>query len=64
MLLEEALGGPVDGMVKSDLWRASRGNVLFLHELVVGALDASILVEEHGIWRLTRSLSATPGSPS
>ncbi len=51
-LLGEVLGGPVDAATDTVLWRQSDGNALYLHELVVGALDAGDLVQSDGMWTL------------
>ena len=51
-LLAEALGGPVDGAAVQVLQRRTEGNVLFLREVVLGALDAGVLRREEGVWRL------------
>lgn len=59
-LLNAVLAGPIDGACRRDLREASRGNVLFLRELVLGARDAGVLRYENGLWRLTRELSTTP----
>ena len=44
----------------TDIWTASRGNVLFVRELVLGAIDAGHLVDLHGVWRLVGPLVTTP----
>lgn len=59
-LLDELLGGPIDGACRRDLWEASQGNVLFLRELLLGAIDHGILRRERGLFRLTRTLASTP----
>lgn len=59
-LLDAVLAGPIDGACCRDLWEASRGNVLFLRELVLGAREAGVLRCEGGLWCLTRELSTTP----
>ena len=51
-LLAAALGGPVDGATVQALQKRTEGNVLFLRELVLGALDAGVLRQEDGVWRL------------
>jgi predicted ATPase len=51
-LLVAALGGPVDGAAVQVLQTRTEGNVLFLRELVLGALDAGVLRREEGVWRL------------
>ena len=59
-LLYHALGAPVDGPAAHTLWSTSRGNVLLLRELVLGAEQSGALVDEGGVWRLVRPLSNTP----
>jgi DNA-binding CsgD family transcriptional regulator len=49
-LLEEVLGGPLDGRSISALWQLTRGNALFLRELVLYGIDRGVLIEEGGIW--------------
>ncbi len=58
-LLRLVLGGPIEATAAAELWAVSEGNALFLHELVMGALDAGTLVEVDGVWRLR---AARPGS--
>jgi DNA-binding CsgD family transcriptional regulator len=60
-ILEAVLDGPIDGAARHELFQASQGNALFLHELVLGGLDAGILRREAGVWRLTsRAVSSSP----
>ena len=59
-LLHLALRAPVEPATASALWTASRGNPLFLRELVLGALTAGRLVESHGVWGLLGALPTTP----
>ena len=56
-LLSAALGGRVDRLTASRFWRQSRGNPLFLRELVTGAADSGSLVPGPSGWRLSGSLS-------
>lgn len=57
-LLVGALGGPVDAVAAATLAGRAQGNVLFLRELVEGALQAGVLVDEGGgLWRLRGELS-------
>jgi DNA-binding CsgD family transcriptional regulator len=56
-LLLAVLGGPVDRGTVHRLAIGSQGNVLFLRELVLGALDDGSLGNDVGIWRLTGPLS-------
>ena len=62
-LLHLVLRGPVEVTTVTDIWTASRGNVLFVRELVLGAVDAGHLVDQHGVWRLTGPLVTTPRLP-
>jgi ATP/maltotriose-dependent transcriptional regulator MalT len=59
-LLHLALGGPVAAEVIATAWTASRGNVLYLRELILGALGAGALVAEAEVWRLRGPLGTTP----
>ncbi|MFE2139845.1 helix-turn-helix transcriptional regulator, partial [Streptomyces sp. NPDC059466] len=54
-LLQIALGGPVDHRTVHQLAVASGGNVLYLRELVLGALTAGDLTEDGEIWHLRES---------
>jgi DNA-binding CsgD family transcriptional regulator len=59
-LLERVLGGPADGAAQREIWERSRGNALYLRELVLGAVEHDILVQEGGLWRLAERLAPTP----
>nr|WSX77901.1 LuxR C-terminal-related transcriptional regulator [Streptomyces sp. NBC_00899] len=54
-VLEAALGGRVGRRTVRDLHAASGGNVLYLRELVTGALAAGTLAGDGQIWELNRS---------
>jgi DNA-binding CsgD family transcriptional regulator len=56
-LLPAALGGPVDPATVAELAARCHGNVLFLRELVLGALGDGTLTDDGGIWRLVAALS-------
>jgi DNA-binding CsgD family transcriptional regulator len=58
-LLHLALGGPVTAVAVDEVWAASRGNPLFVRELVLGAWSAGSLVEDSGVWRLVSPLQGT-----
>ena len=58
-LLHLALGGPIEASAGREFWEASRGNPLYVHELVLGALDSGALVERSGVWHLEDHLPAT-----
>ncbi|WP_329319989.1 MULTISPECIES: AAA family ATPase [unclassified Streptomyces] len=51
-LLHTVLGGPVDRRTVHELALAGGGNVLYLRELVLGALAARDLTEDGEIWHL------------
>src|ERR1700731_4707268 len=55
-LLCAQLGGQVDSFVINRLSNHCRGNVLFLRELVTGAVGDGSLVDEAGLWRLVGPL--------
>jgi DNA-binding CsgD family transcriptional regulator len=57
-LLASGLGGPVDGRTRHALWVRTRGNVLYLRELVRHGLDRSLLVDDGGVWRWRGELEA------
>ncbi len=59
-LLALALGGEVEGATVLRLWEATRGNGLFLHELVSDGLERGTLTAAGGLWRWSGSLS--PGT--
>jgi DNA-binding CsgD family transcriptional regulator len=55
-LLSAGLGGQVDAAAANLLAERSRGNVLFLRELALGAMRDRSFVNESGIWRLAEPL--------
>jgi ATP/maltotriose-dependent transcriptional regulator MalT len=57
-LLHIALEGPLDATASGALWAASRGNVLALRELVLGARARQLLVRRDGVWCLDGPLGA------
>lgn len=50
LLLGTVLGGQLDTATLHRLWDASRGNVLYLHELTLIGLDRGRLAEHAGVW--------------
>ncbi|MGW8355508.1 LuxR C-terminal-related transcriptional regulator [Streptomyces wedmorensis] len=52
-VLRAALGGPVGQRTLRRLYTASGGNVLYLRELVLGALQTGALANDGEIWELT-----------
>ena len=55
-LLSVALGSDVDGAAAHQLWRSSEGNPLLLRELLLGAQETNLLVNQHRVWRLVAPL--------
>ncbi|MGH3624876.1 MAG: LuxR C-terminal-related transcriptional regulator, partial [Sciscionella sp.] len=60
-LLEDGLGGPVDSADARRLWEITRGNVLFLQQLVEGELEEGRLLNRAGVWRWTGQPALSPG---
>ena len=58
-LLHLVLRGPVEAATSAEIWTASQGNVLFVRELVLGAVDSGHLAHQHGVWRLVGPLVPT-----
>jgi ATP/maltotriose-dependent transcriptional regulator MalT len=50
-LLAEALGGDVEGATSLLLWKATRGNPLYLRELVRQGVESSALAVQGAVWR-------------
>ncbi|HEY6522561.1 MAG TPA: LuxR C-terminal-related transcriptional regulator [Solirubrobacteraceae bacterium] len=53
-MVEAGLGGPVERSAVQRLIDTVAGNPMFSREMVLGAVDAGILCEERGLWRLRR----------
>ncbi|MFL6118487.1 LuxR C-terminal-related transcriptional regulator [Actinophytocola sp.] len=60
MFLEAVLGGPVEMVAATRMWRLSRGNALYLRELVVGERDAGRLTDLGGVWRWSGQPALSP----
>ncbi|MGH3695892.1 MAG: LuxR C-terminal-related transcriptional regulator [Pseudonocardiaceae bacterium] len=60
-LVEARLGGPVDSSAALRLWSITRGNALYLQQLVDGELETSRLCEVAGVWRWSGEPALTPG---
>src|SRR5215470_17518782 len=58
-LLRLALRGPIEAGAGRELWEVTRGNPLYVRELVLGALDSGALVDRSGVWHLEDHLPAT-----
>jgi DNA-binding CsgD family transcriptional regulator len=59
-LLEAALGAPIDTATLHRLCEATRGNALFLRELVVGGIETGRLARPHGVWRWQGGFAEIP----
>ena len=58
-LIEQALGGRVEGLSADLMWQASAGNALFVRHLVDGALEAHTLRQVRGVWQLRGRTAVT-----
>ncbi len=52
-LVEAALGAPLEQVARRWVVDRSRGNALYLRELVLGAIESGTLTLERGLWHLT-----------
>ncbi|HET7018610.1 MAG TPA: LuxR C-terminal-related transcriptional regulator [Streptosporangiaceae bacterium] len=59
-VLAGVLAGQISRTSARQIWEVSRGNALYVRELVISALDSGALAQEGGIWSLRRPLAA-PG---
>jgi DNA-binding NarL/FixJ family response regulator len=55
-VLEAMLGGPAEQGVRSWICETSRGNPLYVRELVLGALGSAALERRNGLWRMKAPL--------
>jgi DNA-binding CsgD family transcriptional regulator len=60
ILLESALGGLVSTACAERMWRLTRGNVLFLHQLVNQEVQAGRLLSRDGQWRWVGTMEVSP----
>jgi DNA-binding CsgD family transcriptional regulator len=58
-LLTAGLGGPVDAGARHLLFQRSAGNVLFLREIVLAAVEGNVLRADGGLWNLHARLPAS-----
>ncbi|BBX46864.1 LuxR C-terminal-related transcriptional regulator [Mycobacterium cookii] len=58
-LVEEALGGRLEGLSGDLMWTASCGNALYIRHLVEGALEAGTLRQVRGVWQLRGRTAVT-----
>lgn len=61
-LAEAGLGGALDAGTARGLWQASRGNPLYLREIVMTARSAGALRVERGLWTIGGEALAPPTS--
>jgi hypothetical protein len=60
-LVEARLDGPVDSVAARRLWTITRGNALYLQQLVDGELEAGRLHQVAGVWRWSGQPKLSPG---
>ncbi|MGQ0719768.1 MAG: LuxR C-terminal-related transcriptional regulator [Pseudonocardiales bacterium] len=60
-LVEARLGGPLDFAAGRRLWSISRGNALYLRQLVDSELESKRLRQVAGVWRWSGALELSPG---
>jgi DNA-binding NarL/FixJ family response regulator len=60
-LVESRLGGAVDSAAARRLWSITRGNALYLRQLVDGELESSRLHQVAGVWQWSGELTLSPG---
>ena len=58
-LLHLALGGPMEAGAGREFWEVTRGNPLYVRELVLGGFESGALVERSGVWHLEGRLPST-----
>ncbi|WP_329319871.1 helix-turn-helix transcriptional regulator [Streptomyces sp. NBC_01262] len=62
-VLTAVLGDVVERRTSYELHRYSRGNLLFLRELVLGLVDDKVLTHGDGLWRLAGTVGDARGTP-
>jgi predicted ATPase len=60
-LVEATLGGPVGSVTARRLWAITRGNALYLRQLVDAELESSRLRQVAGVWQWTGKPELSPG---
>jgi DNA-binding CsgD family transcriptional regulator len=58
-LLPAVLGDPVEAATGREFWQVTRGNPLYVRELVLGCLASGALVERSGVWHLEGPVPST-----
>ena len=59
-LASQLLEGQLDGDLSEAFWQTSRGNPLYLRELVQAGRTAGRVVAQHGLWRRSGPLAVGP----
>jgi DNA-binding CsgD family transcriptional regulator len=59
-LVETILGGPVERGLAHWIWESSRGNAMYVRELLLGALGEGALREVDGLWRMPERPPISP----
>lgn len=59
-LVERAVSGVVEGPTLDRLWTAAGGNVLYVRELILDALEAGTLARVDALWRWERGAGTAP----
>ncbi|HEX2186102.1 MAG TPA: hypothetical protein VHN78_11425, partial [Chloroflexota bacterium] len=59
-LVTSVLGGRVHRQVLDRLWQLTQGNVLFLREVVEGAIATGDLVQQGGVWQWPATFTPSP----
>ena len=60
LLLTDTLGGKVDPFVAQRLWTLTRGNVLYLRNIVEQGIADGQLAKQHGYWRWSGDPAVPP----
>jgi DNA-binding NarL/FixJ family response regulator len=60
VLLEQVLGGPVEGVSSDRMFDVSQGNPLYLRHLVVAAVNTGSLRQVEDVWQLRGEMTLTP----
>ena len=59
-LVTAALSGEVEGATLHELWELTRGNPMFLRELILGGLDSGALGSSAGVWHWEGPMTVAP----
>src|SRR6185312_15422127 len=60
-LVSAALGGPLDSGAAQRLWTLTRGNALYVRNIVDQEVAAGRIAHQHGYWRWTGDAVVPPG---